>query len=136
MAQSYLKSGHEQYRKVQAQTGSRADLVLMLYQGAIRFMNRALAKLDAEDIEGTHNALIRAQQILNELKATLNHAVGGEISSGLDGVYDYCVQRLIDANVSKEADPVLEVKQLIQQIAGAWEEALQQAKDTRSDLSG
>lgn len=124
MVQSSIKSGHEQYRKIQAQTGSRADLVLMLYQGSIRFMNRALAKLDANDIEGTHNALIRAQDIISELQSTLDLEIGGQMASHLSELYKYCVGLLIDGNMQKQAAPIIEAKRLIQELEGAWEEAL------------
>ena len=135
MAQSSIKSGHEQYRKVQAQTGSRADLVLMLYQGSIRFMNRALAKLDANDIEATHNALLRAQDIILELQATLDLEIGGQMASSLADLYRYCVELLIDANLKKVAVPIIEAKRLIQELESAWEDALKQNGSLTGDNS-
>ena len=135
MAPNTPKTGYEQYRKVQTQTGSRADLVLMLYQGAIRFMNQALAKLDTNDIEGIHNTLVRAQDIILELEMTLDIKAGGTMASRLADLYRYCLSLLVDANMKKVSSPVIEAKQIIQELESAWAEALKQSLSQKKRAS-
>ena len=132
-----MKSPYDQYRKVQAETGSGADLVLMLYQGAVRFMNRGIAAIERRKIEDAHGALLRAQDIMRELQASLNHEAGGDLANGLFSLYQYCVDRLIEANLRKDAEPVREVRALVQELLSAWEQAMRAARTTRrSELSG
>lgn len=130
MAQTPLKLPFDQYRRVQTETGSGADLVLLLYQGCVRFLNRAQMAIEGKNVEGAHNALIRAQDILRELQSTLNYDAGGALATSLEGIYGYCLLRLVEANMSKTIEPVIEVKRLIGELASAWEEAMRGLRST------
>src|ERR1035441_9576995 len=90
------------YRKVATQTASPAHLVLMLYDGAIGFLERALAGFDARDPlqvnQAVNNNILRAQAIIQEMNANLNMEAGGEISDNFRRLYNYFHARLREAN--------------------------------------
>jgi len=123
-------------RAYQAQsvlTASPGQLVLMLFDGALRFMNQAKdAFAGNEDnprrIEAINTSLVRAQNILIELKATLNLQAGGDYAANLDRLYDYYLRRLFEANVKKRVEPVVEVEQLLRHLRDGWSEMLRKGE--------
>lgn len=117
------------YQRQSILTASPGQLVVMLYDGALRFMAMAresfkLPTNDYHRIEHIHNSLLRAQAILRELQATLNHEAGGEVAANLDRLYDYHIRRLDDANRRKDEAPIIEVEHLVGQLRDAWAEML------------
>ncbi len=125
MAQGYARA----YQAQAVLTASPGHLVLMLYDGALRFMGHAREALQSPEdtprrIEIINNNLIKAQNILTELQANLNHEAGGDHAANLDRLYDYYVRRLLDANVKKTVEPVIEVEGLVRQLREGWAEML------------
>ncbi len=128
MRQILAKSPYDAYRRVQAETSSGADLVLLLLRGSLRFLDRAQSGVEANDIELAHNSLTRAQDIIAELSTTLNHEQGGEVATGLDSIYTYALERLIEANMRKLVEPIQEVRRLIGELTAAWEDSIAQSR--------
>ncbi|MBX7121611.1 MAG: flagellar export chaperone FliS [Opitutaceae bacterium] len=126
-------------RAYQAQsilTASPGQLVLMLFDGTLRFLNVAREAFAQEEdsprrIENINTALVRAQNIIIELRATLNLSEGGEYAANLDRLYEYYLRRLIEANIRKQVEPVIEVYQLIQQLRDGWAEMLRKEESCR-----
>lgn len=116
------------YRNTQTQTAAPGELVLMLYRGAARFVSSAIAAIEAKDVAAAHTGLIRAQEIISELRATLDVDRGGNISHDLARIYDYLLRRLLEANLRKDAEPAREVLTLLRELLPAWEEAVRQTK--------
>lgn len=112
---------HEQYRRMQTETSNSVELVVLLYQGAIRFLNRAAMAVDRRDYPAAHTDLIRAQEIISELKNCLNPEAG-EITVRLNKVYSFMLERLVAANVSKQRKPIDEVLRLLQPLLTSWQE--------------
>ncbi len=113
---------YSSYRKTQIETATPGQLVVLLYQGAVRFLSIASSAMDQGNIELSHTALLRAQEILLELRATLNPEAG-EVASSLSAIYDYMLGRLIEANLRKDPEPVREVLSYLQELLPAWETA-------------
>ena len=114
------------YRLVQAETAAPADLVLMLYDGLLRNLARGERAIEEGRHDVANNALIRSQEIVLELVASLDHeAVGeaGELSRRLAAVYEYCYRRLVEANLRKQAAPAREVATLVRRVREAWAQA-------------
>ena len=91
------KGAYKQYNQVQIKTANRGKLIVMLYQGAIRFMKKAILHLEQKDMEGKGNALIRAQDIILELIYALDQESldrGDELASNLQRLYLYSYRRL------------------------------------------
>ena len=115
-AQSYLQQ--------QVQTASREQLLLMLYDGAIRFLKVARKGMEAQDVEKAHQNLIRGQRIVSELMASLDVKLGGEPARNLMNLYEYLYYRLVQANLKKDVAMLDEVLEHLAQLRQTWEEAI------------
>ncbi|MGI5838055.1 MAG: flagellar export chaperone FliS [bacterium] len=110
---------YQTYRKSQIQTASPGELLLLLYDRAV-LQTRQAAKLIREGKPGeAHNCLIKAQDIVTELMVTLN-LEAGEIARNLQALYDYLRQRLIQANIHKDAAIAAEVGGILAELRDAW----------------
>jgi len=107
------------YKKNQVQTVTRENLVLMLYDGARKFLNQAIIAFDDNNIAGVNNNLVRSQDIIIELISGINFDAG-EIAHDLFRLYDYMHYRLIQANIKKEKEPVIEVLEMIEDLRETW----------------
>ena len=88
--------GAEAYRRMDAETRSPMELVVMLYEGALRFVGEARDAIRQGDVVARTNATRRALDIVTELQNTLNLKEGGEIARELDRLYTYIITRLLD----------------------------------------
>src|SRR5580704_769542 len=117
------------YRENAILTASPGQLVLMMFDGAIRSMALAHAaferpKSDLRRIEVINRELLKAQAIFTELRGTLNHEVGGDYAKTMDPLYLYFKKRLVEANMKKQLEPLAEVEQLFGTLREAWAEML------------
>src|SRR5579871_3189293 len=122
----------QSYRKVAVQTASPGHLVLMLYDGAISFMEKALAGFNHRDPlefnQTINNNVIRAQAIIHEMNARLDMEQGGEIADNFRRLYNYFYQRLQQGNLKKKKEPIEEVLQHLRGIRDSWAEMLRQGQ--------
>lgn len=109
------------YIKDTVATASPQHLLVMLYDRLVLDLTRAESAIDLRDHGGAHNALVHAQDIVTELRATLDLEVWPE-GRQLGLVYDYLGELLVDANLRKDAAPITTCKALIEPIHGAWRE--------------
>jgi flagellar protein FliS len=123
-------SAGRSYLQVATRTASPGQLVLMLYDGAIRFLEHALQGFGAEDPaesnQTINNNIQRAQAILDELNAALDLERGGSLADHLRGIYHYLDRRLQQSNFRKEPEGVQEVISRLGVLRDAWREMLVQ----------
>lgn len=116
------------YQQVATQTAPPGQLVLMLYEGAARFLDRAIAGFDIDDParsnEAINNNIIRTQDIVFELNVTLNIEQGGELAMTLRKLYDYMDRRLMEANLKKDKAALQEVHGRLVVLRDAWAQML------------
>jgi flagellar secretion chaperone FliS len=116
------------YQQVATQTAPPGQLVLMLYEGAIRFLERALAGFSLEDPaefnQTISNNILRAQDIIFELNVTLNIQEGGELAATLRQLYDYMARKLMESNLRKDEAPLKDVLQRMTVLRDAWAQML------------
>lgn len=121
----------QSYRQVATQTASPGQLVLMLYDGAIRFLECARLGFQYEDpLEFNltiSNNLLKAQAIINELNTSLNMEQGQDCAKNLRSLYDYLDRRLQESNQRKEEKGILEVIRRLTVLRDAWAEMLQKS---------
>jgi len=112
---------YSHYRTQAVTTASPAQLVAMLYQGALTAVEVADEALRT-DRGGpqAHDELLRAQAILNELVCSLDHERGGEVARNLAALYDFCLDRLVRANLDKDPAPLEAVRSTLTDLADAW----------------
>jgi flagellar protein FliS len=117
------------YRSAAVLTASPGQLVLMLYDGVLKSLaitRDAFTRpaTDPRRIELINQQLLKAQMIIAELQGGLNLEAGGEIAATLHRLYDYHNRRLLQANLRKEVEPVVEVEHLVRELRNAWAEML------------
>ncbi|GFN24157.1 flagellar export chaperone FliS [Thermanaeromonas sp. C210] len=127
-----LNNPYQAYRTNQVFTLSREKLVLMMYDGGLRFCRQGLTALKDRDYGRANENLIRAQEILAELMAGLNFEAG-EVARQLYRLYEFMHWYLVQANINKKADMVEEVIELLQGLRDAWEEAVKKGQSRSSD---
>jgi flagellar protein FliS len=117
------------YRANAVLTASPGQLVLMLYDGVLKALaiSRDAFARPADDprrIETINAQLLKAQTIIAELQGGLNLEAGGEFALTLQRLYDYHNRRLLEANLRKQVEPVIEVERLVRELRNAWAEML------------
>lgn len=116
-----------QYRKAQVETADQGKLLLMLYEGALRFLERARVCLEGKDLQGTNNNILRVEDIITELMSSLNPEAGG-VALSLYSLYDYMHHLLVEANIKKDGAPLGQVEQMLGELAAAWKESFEGKK--------
>lgn len=116
---------YSQYKTSMVETASPGRLLLMLYDAAIKNLDIANAALPEKDFIKVHTHLIKTQEIILELKASLNMDIA--ISESLCNLYDYMYKQLVFANVKKTSEPILEVRDYLAELRSTWEEAIKKA---------
>jgi flagellar protein FliS len=118
------------YKSVAVRTASPGHLVLMLFDGALRFVTAALQGFEIENVgqrfEQIHNNAIKTQNILRELQVSLDMKVGGEFSQRMHALYEYMLEQIIAANMKKDPEPLRIVEKLLTEIRDAWAQMLEQ----------
>ncbi|MCM3174163.1 flagellar export chaperone FliS [Paenibacillus sp. FSL R5-0623] len=116
-----IKSPYDKYRQSSVQTSSPSQLVVMLYDGAIRFARTGIEGLKQNDYEATSLNLGKAQTIISELMSTLDNSV--EISKGLYSMYEYTNYLLVQANIQKQPDKAEEAIGYLTDLRETWIQA-------------
>jgi flagellar protein FliS len=118
------------YKANSVETASPGKLVLMLFDGALRFMHAAKMGFEEENFlkknEQINNNLIRAQNIVTELQSSLDLSVPGDLPETLYKLYDYCNYHLQQANMNKDIEPIKYAESTIKELRDAWAEMLTQ----------
>jgi flagellar protein FliS len=121
----------KKYREMEVQTSSPGKLILLLYEEAIKCLNRAKIKIQSKDVEETNRLLLKTQKIIRELMCSLNLEVG-EISTRWYSLYEYIYQRLIQANIEKNLKIIEEVLSLLKPLREAWIKAMEEVNENHN----
>jgi flagellar protein FliS len=108
------------YQQTAIGTQSKGRLIVMLYDGAIKFMRLAIKELEAGDYAAKGQYLNRAQDIINELNAVLDMETGGEVAENLRKLYLFMNRRLSEANIKRDPQMVQEVITLMEELNQSW----------------
>ena len=132
------KNPYDQYKETQVNTANQGKLIVMLYDGAIKFLNIAVDNLGTPktyDIANTN--IIKAQDIITELLLSLNMTEGGEIAKNLFDLYMFFKKQLLDANIAKNADIIKPVISNLTELRGAWDQISgNEAKTDKMNMGG
>ncbi len=121
-----LPNGYQNYQKNKILTASPAQLTLMLYDGAIKFCNLAIAGVEENDIQKAHNNIKKVERIIEEFRATLNFKY--EVANDFENVYKYIYDRLVEANIKKDKEILEEVLEHLRTMRNTWEEVMKRAR--------
>ena len=112
--------GIDSYRQTEIQSRSPLELVVMLYDGALRFTADAREAMVRHDIRTRQQNLSRALAIVSELQSTLDMETGGEVAQHLDKLYGFVRDRLIDASVNQDLQPLDEARRVLTTLREGW----------------
>ena len=104
-------------------TATPAELTLMLYEGAIKFCNKAIEATKKQEVEKAYENIVKVENIIVEFKATLNHNY--EVAKDFDIIYDYIYDRLVAANMSKDPEILEEVLTQLRDMRDNWKTIMQ-----------
>ncbi len=116
---SYTNAAHA-YRRTQAEAGTPLELVVMLYDGALRFLAQASDAMAQRDIRSRHIALDKTLAILGHLQSTLDTERGGALAEELDRLYTYMSSRLLEGAARSDPQALAEVSKLLANLRDAW----------------
>ncbi|MBE5946721.1 MAG: flagellar export chaperone FliS [Lachnospiraceae bacterium] len=114
------------YGKNKVNTASPAELTLMLYDGAVKFCNKAVIALEKKDYEGVNYNIQRTRNIVVELKTTLNHKY--PVADDFEKLYDYIFMLLVDANMKKDMELLERALEELRSIRDIWKQIMAQTK--------
>ena len=114
----------KQYQQSSIETASREQILILLYDGAIQFLNKAKISMQQKDIEATHNNLIGAQNIIQEFIDSLDREVAPQLAENLTSLYEYFIRRLVHANMKQSIEPIDEVLKYLKSLKQTWEKAI------------
>ena len=125
----YGKKGLGRYQDMKVQTASPAQIMIMLYDGAIRFSLQAKKKIEDKDFEGKGVFISKTQAIIDELMNSLDFNIAPELCTNLQQLYIYINERLTHANIKMEAEAMNEVVELLNTLRDGWKQALASEQD-------
>lgn len=121
-----LPNAYAQYNQNKVMTASPAELTLMLYDGAIKFCNIAIAGVEQKDVQRAHTNIMKIQNILTYLRQTLD--MNYPVAQDFENVYTYLERRLTEANVRKDKEILEEVNGHLHSIRDTWKQVMQSVK--------
>jgi flagellar protein FliS len=116
----YSPSRAGAYKEQSILTATPGQLVVMLYDGCLRFLHQAAFAMRDGDMAVSGNRLSRAEAIIDELLTTLDLEQGGEIASRLQGIYVFCNRHLLEARTDRDAEKIEKVSELMGELRESW----------------
>jgi flagellar protein FliS len=123
-AQMNKNSPYQTYRQTLVQTADRGQLLLIVYNAAIRFTREAQEKIRQQDIAGKGQKIDKAYAAVAELRKTLDMEQGKEIARSLDRLYGFLLRQITLANIRNDAQALDIVVQILEDLRSAWEEVV------------
>lgn len=112
------------YLQNQINMASPEQILLMLYDGAIRFTRQAITGIEEDNSANKNHGITKAYAIIAEFSNSLNREIGGKIAEDLDALYDFMMRELSDANVQNDVDKLRVVENLLVDLRETWGEAV------------
>ena len=113
-----------QYKKNEVETATPEQILILLYDGAIRFLIKAKQAIEDNDVQETHNNIIACENIILEFMSSLDMENGGDLAQRLYNLYDYFYNVLVQANIKKDAMKVNEVLKHLKGLRETWQKAI------------
>ena len=120
--------GYNKYKQTAVESAGREKLLLMLYEGAIKFTKRAIIAVDNKDIPGRCENITKSYDIILELMNTLDFNVGGEVAENLEQLYMFITDELTRANITGKKEHLENVLKILETLYEGWKEAVESLK--------
>lgn len=123
-----MRNPYQQYKKTSIESASREKLLLLMYEGAIRFVKLAINAIEKNNIADKGLYIGRAYDVIMELNNTLDHQVGGELAQNLESLYTFMTDNLTKANIKNDKQSLEAVLGILNTLYSGWKEAVEQYK--------
>ncbi len=123
-----MKSAYQKYKNTAVTSASKEKILLMLYEGSIKFLKRAIKACEEKNIAERGMNIGRAYDIVMELNNTLDHKVGGEISKNLEQLYMFISEQLTKSNISGDPKGLHESLKILETLHAGWVGAIETLK--------
>ena len=119
---------YQKYKQTSITSASREQLLIMMYEGAIRYMKRAAKAIDEKDLSEKGMNIGYAYDVVTELTNTLDHEIGGEIALNLEQLYMFVCDQLTQANINNERKPIDDSISIFETLLDGWRQAIEKLK--------
>ncbi len=123
-----MSNPYQKYKTTSVQSASREKILLMMYEGAIKFTKLGIRACEEKKIADRGTNIGRAFDIVMELNNTLDHRVGGDISKNLEQLYMFIMDEYTKANVSGKEVHLKNALKILENLYGAWVAAVEKVK--------
>ena len=124
---------HDQYRKNQISTSSQGRLILMMYEGAIKFTSLTVESMAQGDVANQGKYIQKAHDIVNELSLALDFKKGGDVAPRLESLYQFALSQLTLANIKSDKNPLQAVLNILTPLLEAWTQLYDASTNTGQD---
>jgi flagellar protein FliS len=128
-----MKNAYQKYKNTAVQSANREKLLLMLYEGAIRFTKQAIKAAEEKNIAERGMNIGRTFDIVMELNNTLDHKVGGDIAKNLEQLYMFIMEQLTKANITGTVEPLKATLKVLENLYDGWSQAIEKIKKDEAD---
>ena len=119
---------YSKYKQASVLTASREQILLMMYEGAIKFTKIAIAAMEEKRIADRGANILRAYDIVMELHATLDHKVGGDLAKQLEDLYLFIMNQYTKANIKSDVEPLKSNLKILENLYDGWKQAVEKIK--------
>ena len=119
------------YRQTAVTTASREQVLIMLYEGAIKYLKKATECAVAKDYAGKGAAVGKAHDIINELSNSLDFSVGGDIAKNLEQLYGFMIDQITQGNINNDPARFDQARKLLENLLEGWKGAIEQVKQQK-----
>lgn len=130
-----MSYGYGAYKKTSVQTASKEQILLMLYQAAIKNCKKAMEAIENRDIAKKGEYIGKLQDIIIELSNSLDFEVGGDIAKELASLYDYIIYSTTQANIKIDNQPLEGVLNVLNTLYNGWTDAIKSLKATEAKVA-
>lgn len=130
-----MKNAYQKYKTTAVTSASREKILLMLYEGAIKFTKRAIKACEEKNIAERGLNIGRASDIVIELNNTLDHKVGGDLSQNLERLYIFITDQLTKANITGDPKHLQDALKILETLNEGWMQAIESLKKNESPTS-
>lgn len=124
-----MRNPYQQYKKTSIESASREKLLLLMYEGAIRFVKLAINAMEKNNIADKGTYIGKAYDVIMELNNTLDHEVGGELAKNLESLYIFMTDNLTKANINNDKKALEDVLNLLNTLYDGWKQAVEKIKN-------
>lgn len=133
-----MQSRLNAYKETHIKTASQGKIIIMLYDEAIRELNKAVSLIEekTKEFDKVNNSILRAQDMVTELMVSLDFDKGGDIAQGLFSLYMFFNRQMMEANMSKDPEPLKVVRNQLSELREAWDQIINKSGNGKQASGG